>query len=90
MRTGKIGLNRYLHKIGKADSARCGCNNSWQTVRHIIEDCFQFRELRKKFLDTRVFPDYRLALTDLKTAINTAKFIIATSLLDQFRYFIDK
>jgi hypothetical protein len=90
MRTGKIGLNRYLHSIGKADNAWCVCNNAYQTVRHIIEECHNFRRQTLRYLKSRVIDDFKLIITQPKFAKHAAQFMVATGLLDQFSYITDK
>ena len=90
MRTGKIGLNRYLSQIGKADDPWCECQNAYQTVRHIIEDCPNFRHQRLRYLKSRVIREYKLILSQPEYSKAVAQFMVATGLLDQFRYITDK
>jgi hypothetical protein len=40
MRTGFIGLNSYLHKIKRAETPYCDCESGYQTVPHILGDCY--------------------------------------------------
>lgn len=42
MTTGHACLNRYLNRIGKADSKKCRlCHIEDETVTHLIEDCYR-------------------------------------------------
>jgi hypothetical protein len=56
-RTGTIGLRAYLRASNRADSSRCACGQV-QTVRHILQECPHFNELRTQIrpegLTTRV------------------------------------
>jgi ribonuclease HI len=49
LRTGHIALNKYLHKIGKADLPLCPeCHNTSKTVHHYLFRCPAFSEQRKR------------------------------------------
>jgi ribonuclease HI len=49
LRTGHIALNKYLHKIGKADSPLCPeCRHTSETVHHYLFRCPAFSEQRKR------------------------------------------
>lgn len=50
LRTGKIGLAHYLHKIQRRDSPRCPCSQGIQTVRHVLTECSRTQDLRKEVL----------------------------------------
>jgi hypothetical protein len=86
MRTGKISLKGYLYSINRAESPKCECNTSNQTLTHILEECPLYRKQRKRYLDHYVLRDSRIILSDRRTAQQAAKFMISTGLLDQFRY----
>jgi ribonuclease HI len=43
LRSGKIALNSYLHKIKKIESPTCTCKLGRQTVTYVIEECPLFR-----------------------------------------------
>jgi ribonuclease HI len=87
MRTEKIGLHGYLHKINRADDPWCGCEQAYQTVRHIIEDCECLEDTRFTFLGTSYVRDARVFLRDSELIPKTVRFILATGLLDQFAKF---
>ena len=47
LRSGCVGLNYYLHKIGKSDSAFCfHCPGELETVAHYMMDCSYYEDLR--------------------------------------------
>lgn len=48
LRTGKIGLGAYLHKINRRESARCSCDLGNQTVKHVLLECAELNDLRHK------------------------------------------
>ena len=85
LRTGKIGLHHYLHKIQKADSPECECGQGYQTVSHVIEECPLFQIQRKKELGRSVVPEAYQLLTDPRAAHKVAQFVLRTGLLGQFR-----
>ena len=87
IRTEKIGLYGYLHKINRADDPWCGCKQAYQTVRHIIEDCECLEDTRFTFLGTSYVRDARVFLRDSELIPKTVRFILATGLLDQFAKF---
>lgn len=85
LRTGKVALAAYLHKIKKVENPYCDCREGNQTVTHILEECPLFRELRTQELGRPVIRSARDTLTDPKTARKAAYFMLKTGLLDQFR-----
>ena len=48
MRTGKIGLRHFLclRKVPGFSDPRCTCRNDNQTVRHVLQDCPLYHDLR--------------------------------------------
>jgi hypothetical protein len=87
MRTEKIGLHGYLYKINRADDPWCGCNQAYQTVRHIIEDCECLEDIRSIYLGTSYVRDARIFLRNIELIPKTVNFMLATGLLDQFTSF---
>jgi ribonuclease HI len=87
MRTGKIGLNDYLHKIKKADLPGCPCGMANHTVAHILCDCSFYRRQRKHYLGSIVIRDLTSILNNPKTSVKAANFMLATGLLDQFSHY---
>jgi hypothetical protein len=90
MRTGKIGLNSYLHKIKRADKPWCDCKEGNQTVAHILEECPLYRRQRHSIFNRYVLRDVKLILSNPQTAVKAANFMLSTGLLDQFRHYRNK
>jgi ribonuclease HI len=87
IRTGKIGLRSYLFKIKRAKDPHCECKRSNQTVLHLIEDCPLYQQQRKAHLGRPFLVNARWTLSDPRTAVKAATFMLSTGLLDQFRYY---
>jgi len=91
LRTGKIGLNHYLHSINLRDSDQCQCGWGSQTAKHILMDCPKFmnardrmwRKIRVKTPD--IGTDYASLVSNDHAAPAVANFMISTRLLGQFR-----
>jgi len=84
MRTGKIGLRNYLHRIGQAESSSCPCGSEDQTVKHVLLTCQRFAELRLKTWGNKQPLDLREMLNNVEHARKAAEFMLWTKLLGQF------
>lgn len=49
MRTGKIGLKKFLYErnVSDIDDTECACGEGEETVSHVLAECSQFGELRR-------------------------------------------
>lgn len=83
LRTGKIGLAHYLHKIRRRDSPRCPCSQGIQTVRHVLTECSRTQDLRKELLGRA--HDVQKILKDPALAKSAAILLLRGNLLGQFR-----
>jgi hypothetical protein len=86
LRTGKIGLNAYLHsrKVPGIDNPNCGCGYRLQSIEHVLLGCRKYRQLRRSLLG----PGYKTlgeVLSTPKLTLKAAEFMVATRLLGQFR-----
>ena len=89
LRTGRIGLSAYLHRINRRESARCGCDLGNQTVSHVLLECPLHQDerdrMRSALSDQGVALRRDELLTRLEARTIVAEFMVKTGLLDQFQ-----
>lgn len=86
MRTNKIGLATFLHKIKVTDDPYCDCGTAEQTVSHVLFDCTLFTTIRSEYPELSASSTLKGLLTESKAALAASSFMQRTGLLKQFRY----
>ncbi len=83
----RIKLNVYLHSrnVSSANSFRCDCEWSHQTVKHILMHCSNWMHLWLNMLRDVDFTNYRIIVSITKNLKTTARMMMKTKLLKQFR-----
>ncbi|KAJ5543315.1 zinc knuckle domain protein [Penicillium sp. DV-2018c] len=88
LRTGRIGLGAYLHRINRRDSARCDCDLGNQTIPHVLLECPLHRDerdwMRRALSDKGITLHRDELLTRPEARTTVAEFMVKTGLLGQF------
>jgi hypothetical protein len=86
IRTNKIELRDYLHKIETIEFSRCSCEARRQTMHHTLLKCSKFDDLRKKMWTNKRETNLMTLLNILELIVKIFKYLLATSELLQFRH----
>ncbi len=82
-----IELKIYLHlrNVLNANSSRYNCEWSHQTVKHILMHCLNWTHLRSNMLWDVDFTNYQIIISITKNLKTTARMMMKTKLLKQFK-----
>jgi hypothetical protein len=97
LRTGMIGLNRYLHRISATESGQCMCGQAMESIQHFLFQCTKWDMLRMQmlqqtetkranlsyFLGGKAKSDSKDWTPDLNAVCTTIKYVIATRQLER-------
>ena len=91
LRTGRIGLNHFLYKIGLRGSDRCGCDEGSQTPKHILLECRLLSDLQDEMwrrinqIGLKRREDFNTLANEPNAAQFVADFMIKAGQLGQFQ-----
>ena len=86
LRTGKIGLKDFLHKIGVPDvtSAACACGHERETPEHVTIFCPLHQDAREQLrMNGRL--DFGALLTKVEGVKKVTRWWLRRRILEQFR-----
>jgi hypothetical protein len=86
IRTNKIELRNYLHKIKTIKFSRCSCDVRRQTMHHTLLKCSKFDDLREKMWINKRETNLMTFLNIFELIAKVSKYLLATSELLQFKY----
>ena len=86
IKTEKIELRDYLHRIEIEKSFQCSCEYRKQTILHTLLKCLRFDELRKEMWTNKREMNLTRMLNTFALIHRAFKFLLSTSELYQFRY----
>jgi hypothetical protein len=94
MRTMRIGLRHFLHKIKAMETDQCSCGEGLQTPKHVLLQCSLHAAARgrmiNKLLDVEglrgKLSDYDALVSNPQAICYIAEFMHQTGLLGQFRH----
>ena len=87
VRTEKIELRNYLHRIEVEESSQCSCEYRRQTILHTLLKCLKFDELREEMWKNKREMNLTKMLNTFALIYRAFKFLLSTNELYQFRYF---
>ena len=86
MRTGKIGLNDFLSKMGVPGiDPTCGCGWMKQDIKHILLFCPDLSDARPNLLAESGTSDFDQMLTTVQCIRAAARWIIRTGWFNSFK-----
>ena len=87
IRIERIKLKIYLHlrNMLSVNSFQCNCEWNHQTVKHILMHCLNWTHLRSNMLWDVDFTNYWIIISITKNLKATARMMMKTKLLKQFR-----
>ncbi len=82
-----INLNVYLHfrNVSDADSMQCNCDWNHQMMKHVLMHCLNWLHLRSRMLWNVNFLNYWIIIAIMKNLRATARMMMKTKLLKQFK-----
>ena len=86
VKTKKIELRDYLHRIKIEESFQCSCEYKRQTILHTLLKCLKFDEFKKKMWTNKREMNLTKMLNTFALIHRTFKFLLSTNELYQFRY----
>ncbi len=87
IRIERIELKIYLHlkNMSSANSSWCNCKWNHQTVKHILMHCLNWMHLQLNMLWNVDFTNYWIIISITKNLRATARMMMKTKLLKQFK-----
>ena len=86
IKTKKIELRNYLHRIKIKKSFQCLCEYRKQTILHTLLKCLRFDEFREKMWTNKREMNLTKMLNTFALIYRAFKFLLSTSELYQFKY----
>ncbi len=82
-----IDLNAYLHfrNVSDADSMQCDRNWNHQMMKHVLMHCLNWLHLQLRMLQDIDFSNYWIIIVIMKSLKVTARMMMKTKLLKQFK-----
>jgi hypothetical protein len=88
LRTGKIGFRSFLYhrKVPGVEDPNCSCGSGAEmTVKHVLLDCRDRKDLREQALEGQDRRSLERLLSTRKGCLAAARMVQQTELLAQFR-----
>lgn len=87
LRTGKIGLNQFLHerRVPGMATAACECGMGRMSVKHVLLACPRWRNERREMQQKKNTTDIHELLGTAGAATAAIRMVLSIRLLDQFQ-----